>query len=126
MSTTFMPKGKPESKPAKVTWTTGDIAKLLDVSPKTVAGWMDEGDLFAVTMPGMTERRAHRGALRSFCRTKGLYWAVAYLDLEEGRITPEEYDVLLDRGPDVPMSDPEIPVVKDEPKAKKPGPKKTK
>jgi excisionase family DNA binding protein len=75
-------------------FTTGELARLIDVNPKTVVGWIDSGELRGVSMPGEGERRVHRGALRAFLRRFDYYWALAKLDLEEGLISQDTYDAI--------------------------------
>lgn len=38
-------------------FTTGRIAKLMGVAPRTVAKWFDRGELVGYRLPGSTDRR---------------------------------------------------------------------
>ncbi|RLD16155.1 MAG: hypothetical protein DRI36_06100, partial [Caldiserica bacterium] len=49
------------------TFTTFDIAKILDVYPSTVAKWIDKGELNAFTTPG-GHRRVRKSDLVSFLK----------------------------------------------------------
>lgn len=70
-------------------FTTGEIAGLVDTTPKTVARWIDEGLLPGVKLPGMVERRVHRDDARKFFVEMGYHWAVKDLDNWEDRDAPE-------------------------------------
>ncbi len=53
------------------TLTTGEIARLLDVSPAVVVRWIDRGSL-GYHLPASTHHRATRADVRQFCIDNGL------------------------------------------------------
>ena len=71
-------------------FTTGEIADLCGSNPKTVAVWIDSGEMKGVKYPNQTERRVHRDELRRFFESYENIWALRELDIEEGipRETP--------------------------------------
>jgi len=50
----------------KLTYTTGQIAKICDVAPRTVSHWIDRGLLKGYRIPGSSDRRVHREQLLKF------------------------------------------------------------
>jgi len=50
----------------KRTYTTGQVAKICDVAPRTVSKWIDGGFLKGYRIPGSTDRRVHRDQLLKF------------------------------------------------------------
>ena len=56
------------------TYTTGQIAGLLEVAPRTVGQWIDSGRLPGYRIPGsgFGDRRVTREAIIRFCREKGM------------------------------------------------------
>lgn len=48
--------------------TSGDIAKLISVAPKTVAKWIDDGHLSGYRLPGSNRRRVTRTNLAAFLK----------------------------------------------------------
>lgn len=67
-------------------WTTGAIARLLSVAPRTVSGWIDRGELEGVRLPPSQvgkhrggngqpndagDRRVYADALIRFCKQHG-------------------------------------------------------
>lgn len=52
--------------PATESFTTGQVAKLLRVSPRTVGKWMDKGMLTGHRIPGSDHRRFMRADLAAF------------------------------------------------------------
>ena len=50
------------------TFTTGDVAKLLNIAPRTVSKWIDSGRLHGYRIPGSHGRRVPREALLRFMR----------------------------------------------------------
>lgn len=52
--------------------TTGEIAKLLKVSPRVVCKWVDEGRLKGYLLPGSKHRRVTRESLVAFLKTHGM------------------------------------------------------
>ena len=41
--------------------TTGEVAKLCNVAPRTVSKWFDSGSLKGYRIPGSRDRRMHAG-----------------------------------------------------------------
>lgn len=56
----------------KRTYTTGDIADICDVWPRTVTKWIDKGILPAYRLPGGLDRRVRREHLIPFLRDHGM------------------------------------------------------
>jgi two-component system, OmpR family, response regulator RpaA len=56
----------------KQAFSTGEVAKLLNVSTGSVARWFDSGQLKGYRIPGCRIRRIPRASLISFCREHGL------------------------------------------------------
>jgi excisionase family DNA binding protein len=56
---------------AKV-YTTGQIAKLVKVAPRTVSKWFDSGRLRGYRIPGSQDRRVPEQSLLTFLREYGL------------------------------------------------------
>lgn len=52
-------------------FTTGEIAKRLGVSSRTVSKWIDDGRLSGIRLPGSKDRRVHPSALEQFERDNG-------------------------------------------------------
>lgn len=50
----------------QVIYTTGEVAKLLNVSPRTVAKWMDSGKLKGHRIPMSAHRRILKNDLQEF------------------------------------------------------------
>ncbi len=71
-------------KKVRKLWSTGQIAELVGVNPKTVAQWIDGGEMAGVKLPGLVERRVHRQELRSFLAKFEYEWALREMDQEEG------------------------------------------
>jgi excisionase family DNA binding protein len=49
-------------------YTTGQAARLLDCATRTVAAWIDRGDLEGYRLPGSRDRRVLHGSLVEFMR----------------------------------------------------------
>jgi len=49
-------------------FTTGQVAKMLEVAPKTVANWVDSGRLQGFRIPSSQDRRITREALITFLK----------------------------------------------------------
>lgn len=60
-----------EHESAKV-FTTGQVAEICQVAPRTVSKWFDSGRLRGYRIPGSRDRRIPREALRSFLRENGM------------------------------------------------------
>ena len=53
-------------------FTTGQIAKLAGVAPRTATKWIDQGLLRGYRLPGMLDRRVRRAELVKFLKAHGL------------------------------------------------------
>lgn len=56
----------------KEVFTTGQIAKLCKVAPRTVSKWFDSGRLLGYRIPGSNDRRVPRKNLRRFLVANGM------------------------------------------------------
>ena len=65
---------------AQKLFTTGEIARIVDIDRKTVVKWIDEGKLRGTYLPNKTERRVYRGHLRVFFVDMEWDYAVEVLD----------------------------------------------
>lgn len=63
----------PKDLKAVATFTTGQISKLCDVAPRTVAKWIDSGTLPGGRIPGSQDRRVLRAAFVTFLRSNPLF-----------------------------------------------------
>ncbi len=55
--------------------TTGQVAKLLEVAPRTVSKWFDSGSLTGFKLPGSNDRRISKVSLIEFCKQHKMpYW----------------------------------------------------
>lgn len=54
------------------TFTTGEVAKLIEVAPRTVSKWVDSGRMAGYRLPGSTDRRIPRESLVRFLKLNGL------------------------------------------------------
>lgn len=54
------------------TFTTGEIAKMINVHTRTIAKWFDQGKLRGYREPGSQIRRIPREALLAFLNEYGL------------------------------------------------------
>ena len=52
--------------------STGTIARLLHVCPRTVAKWIDSGKLAGYRLPGSGDRRVTKTAYNEFLEKEGL------------------------------------------------------
>lgn len=57
---------------AMETLSTGVVAKLLHVAPRTVSKWIDSGRLKGHRLPGSEHRRVHRADLDAFIKEYSL------------------------------------------------------
>lgn len=64
-------------------YTTGQVAKMLKVAPRTVSKWFDSGRLRGYRIPGSQDRRIPREHLISFIKSQG--WAMP-VELEQFRV----------------------------------------
>ena len=61
-------------------YTTGQVAKICGVAPRTVSKWFDSGKLRGWRIPGSQDRRVPREELFKFLRTHGLTGVLAQLE----------------------------------------------
>ena len=52
--------------------TTGEVAKICQVSARTVCNWIDNGLLVGFLLPGTKHRRVPKAVLVQFMRDKGI------------------------------------------------------
>jgi len=52
--------------------TTGEVARLCNVAPRTVSKWFDSGALGGYRIPGSKDRRIPKGELMKFARAHGI------------------------------------------------------
>ncbi|RJP34613.1 MAG: helix-turn-helix domain-containing protein [Phycisphaerales bacterium] len=52
--------------------TTGDVARICKVAPRTVAKWFDRGDLRGYRIPGSKDRRIPKAQLIRFMRANNM------------------------------------------------------
>lgn len=64
--------GRVHYSPAQTIFTTGQVAKICQVAPRTVSKWFDSGKLGGYRIPGSTDRRVPRKDLIEFLRKFGL------------------------------------------------------
>jgi hypothetical protein len=71
-----LPGGKNRMKPGdkmKQVYTTGEIAKICHVAPRTVSKWFDSGKIpGGYRIPGSLDRRVPRAALAAFLQRHGM------------------------------------------------------
>lgn len=65
---------------AKKVFTTGQVAKLCFVAPRTVSKWFDTGKLRGYRIPGSQDRRVLRSSLIQFLRESGMEEVLAMLE----------------------------------------------
>jgi len=75
------------------TFTTFDIAKILDVYPSTVAKWIDKGELNAFTTPG-GHRRVRKSDLVSFLKKHNIPVPDIFLDKKRVLVVDDERGIL--------------------------------
>src|SRR4051794_27460457 len=63
---------KVECLPMKKVFTTGQVAKICKVAPRTVSKWFDSGRLRGYRIPGSQDRRIPREALIKFLKEYGM------------------------------------------------------
>lgn len=66
-----MTANKKEDKSMK-SFTTGDIAKIFNVAPRTVSKWADSGKLECYKLPGSKHRRVTKASLDKFAKENDL------------------------------------------------------
>ena len=56
----------------KVVYTTGEVARICHVAPRTVSKWVDNGQLRGYRIPGSRDRRIPVDHLQAFMRAHGM------------------------------------------------------
>jgi len=56
----------------KTVLTTGEVAKICNVAPRTVSKWFDSGQLKGYRIPGSKDRRIHVRDLHNFMRANNM------------------------------------------------------
>ena len=57
----------------KTVFTTGQVAKMFQVAPRTVSKWFDAGRFVGTfRLPGSQDRRFPKASLLAFCRDYGI------------------------------------------------------
>jgi excisionase family DNA binding protein len=88
-------------------YTTGRVAQILGVAPKTVTKWVDAGHMSGYRLPGSQDRRIYRTAVLAFAREHGMrhalrtllsHQAAAVLGLDGLDVGLTVRDVLTGRG----------------------------
>jgi excisionase family DNA binding protein len=59
-------------EPAMKVYTTGQVAKICKVAPRTVSKWFDSGRLKGYRIPGSQDRRIPRDSLIKFLKEHGM------------------------------------------------------
>ncbi len=80
-------------KPRKNVLTTGEIARICNVAPRTVSKWFDSGQLRGYRIPGSRDRRVPVDQLIRFMRAHGIPY--------NGLVGEETRILIVDRDPDV-------------------------
>ncbi len=86
--------GRVESSTMKKVFTTGQVAKICKVAPRTVSKWFDSGRLRGYRIPGSQDRRIPREHLLRFLKEHGM---------PLGDLEAEVYHKVLVVGADAPM-----------------------
>ncbi len=69
-----------QPRPKQLTMTTGEVAKMCNVSPVTVSKWCDSGIIRYHRLPnGLHHRRIYRSDLLIFAETYGMHRVVEKL-----------------------------------------------
>ena len=77
----------------KDVYTTGDVARLCCVSPRTVSKWFDTGQLRGYRIPGSKDRRIPRDQLMRFMRTHGIPLKGLEVGVTRVLLVDDEYDM---------------------------------
>src|SRR5580765_7295478 len=81
-------------EPAMKVFTTGQVAKICKVAPRTVSKWFDSGRLKGYRIPGSQDRRIPREYLIKLLKEYGM---------PLGELEAEVYHKILVVGADAPM-----------------------
>ena len=68
----FQEKGPPNMPRQKDILTTGEVAKICNVAPRTVSKWFDSGQLRGYRIPGSKDRRIPLNALIRFMKAHNI------------------------------------------------------
>jgi len=60
--------------------TTGDVANICNVAPRTVSKWLDNGLLNGYRIPGSLDRRIPIDGLARFMQAHNIPWPQNYLE----------------------------------------------
>lgn len=60
------------SETIEVVYTTGQVARICRVAPRTVSKWIDAGELEGYRLPASQDRRVKRSVLLQFLQDRGL------------------------------------------------------
>ena len=60
------------SQKTRMVFTTGQVAKICQVAPRTVSKWFDSGKLKGYRIPGSQDRRIPRDQLIRFLKDNGM------------------------------------------------------
>ena len=77
----------------KDVYTTGEVARVCRVSPRTVSKWFDSGQLKGYRIPGSKDRRIPRDQLLRFMRTHGIPLKGLEIGVTRVLIVDDEYDM---------------------------------
>ncbi|HOI55209.1 MAG TPA: response regulator [Phycisphaerae bacterium] len=77
----------------KDVYTTGEVARVCRVSPRTVSKWFDTGQLKGYRIPGSKDRRIPRDQLLRFMRTHGMPLKGLEIGVTRVLIVDDEYDM---------------------------------
>lgn len=75
--------------PDKQVFTTGEIARICTVAPRTVSTWVDSGRLKGYRLPGSLDRRVPRSDLIAFLKDYGMLRGVHVIN---GLLTTPVWD----------------------------------
>jgi excisionase family DNA binding protein len=67
-----MPRTATQSLNRKEVYTTGEVARICHVAPRTVSKWVDTGQLRGYRIPGSRDRRIPAENLLAFMRAHGI------------------------------------------------------
>ena len=70
-----------DHEPSAIVYTTGQVARICKVAPRTVATWFDSGRLKGYRIPGSQDRRVPRESMVQFLNEHNL--PLSFLDCEE-------------------------------------------
>lgn len=77
----------------KDVFTTGEVARICHVAPRTVSKWFDTGQLKGYRIPGSKDRRIPREQLMRFMRAHGIPLKGLEVGVTRVLIVDDEYDM---------------------------------